>query len=141
MTSTEIQAFSAPESGRLTKAMIDAFDHDGVIVLHDFVSVSACRRLQQRALELVAEFDPESVRSIFSTTEQTQLNDQYFYESGDKIRFFFENEAFDESGTLRQPKEDSLNKMGHAMHDLDPVFDEFSRTPQLAVVVESLFRS
>jgi phytanoyl-CoA hydroxylase len=39
---------------------------------------------------------------------------------------------------LRQAKEHSLNKMGHAMHDLDPVFDEFSRTPELAAVVDSL---
>jgi phytanoyl-CoA hydroxylase len=28
--------------------------------------------------------------------------------------------------------------MGHAMHDLDPVFDEFSRTPKLAATVDSL---
>ena len=138
MTATEIQTFAAPEAGRLTKAMIDAFDRDGVIVLHDFVDVSECRRLQQRALELVGEFDPESVRSIFSATEQTQLNDRYFFESGDKIRFFFEYDAFDESGSLRQRKEDSLNKMGHAMHDLDPVFDSFSRTQKMAGIVESL---
>jgi phytanoyl-CoA hydroxylase len=70
--------------------------------------------------------------------EQTQLGDRYFEESGDKIRFFFERDAFDTDGNLIQPKEDSLNKMGHAMHDLDPVFDTFSRTPELAAAVESL---
>ena len=43
-----------------------------------------------------------------------------------------------ESGSLLQEKEHSLNKMGHAMHDLDPVFKEFSRTPKLAALVESL---
>ena len=118
--------------------MLDAFGRDGVIVLRDFVPVSACERLRDRALELVDEFDPESVRSIFSTTKQTQLNDDYFSESGDKIRFFFEDDAFDESGSLRQAKEQSLNKMGHAMHDLDPVFDEFSRTSELAAAADSL---
>ncbi len=138
MSITQIQKFGAPESGQLTKAMTEAFERDGVILLRDFVPVSECRRLQQRALELVAEFDANSVRSIFSVKQQTQLNDDYFNESGDKIRFFFEYDAFDETGALRQPKEDSLNKMGHAMHDLDPVFDEFSRTPRLAAVVESL---
>ena len=138
MSSTQIEMFSAPAAGRLTKGMNAAFDRDGVIILHDFVPVSECRRLQQRALELVDEFDANSVRSIFSVTQQTQLNDDYFNESGDKIRFFFEYNAFDETGSLRQPKEDSLNKMGHAMHDLDPVFDSFSRAPRLAAVVESL---
>ena len=75
---------------------------------------------------------------MFSTTKQTQLDDRYFIESGDKIRFFLEDDAFDEDGRLRQPKEQSLNKMGHAMHDLDPVFDAFSRTPALAGVARSV---
>ena len=128
----EIPTFTAPTGGRLTDAMLEAYRETGVIVLHDFVSLDACDELRARALELVAEFDPAEVKSVFSTTEQTQLDDDYFIESGDKIRFFLESDAFDESGQLRQSKENSLNKMGHAMHDLDPVFDRFSRTPELA---------
>jgi phytanoyl-CoA hydroxylase len=118
--------------------MLAAFDDVGVLILRDFVAVEQCRVLTKRALELVDDFDPEEVRSVFSTTSQTQLNDSYFIESGDKIRFFLEEDAFDESGHLRQSKIDSLNKIGHAMHDLDPVFDHFSRTPQLAGVAERL---
>ena len=112
--------------------MLAAYREAGVIVLYDFVSTGACDELRARALELVAEFDPAEVKSVFSTTEQTQLDDDYFIESGDKIRFFLESDAFEKSGQLRQSKENSLNKMGHAMHDLDPVFDRFSRTPELA---------
>ncbi len=138
MTTLRLESFAAPQDGRLSQDMTDAFERDGVIVIRDFVPVSECRRLRERTLELVDNFDPESVRSIFSTTKQTQLNDDYFSTSGDKIRFFFEDDAFDESGSLRQAKEQSLNKMGHAMHDLDPVFDEFSRTPELAAVADSL---
>lgn len=138
MTASGIKSFIAPEDGCLTSDMVEAFKNDGVVVLHGFVSKSACKRLRQRALKLVNKFDPDSVRSIFSAMEQTQLGDRYFEESGDKIRFFFEQDAFDNEGNLRQPKEESLNKMGHAMHDLDPVFDSFSRTPELAAIVASL---
>ena len=138
MSDQKISSFPAPADGRLTPEMLAAYERAGVLVLEGFVTVEACRKLQQRTLELVDAFDPETVRSVFSTTEQTQLNDQYFYESGDKIRFFFENDAFDADGSLVQPKEQCLNKMGHAMHDLDPVFDEFSRTPKLAALVDSL---
>lgn len=133
-----IPKFSAPPDGRLTDDMLRAYREAGVLVVEDFVAVSACRRLRERALELVAEFDPQTVRHVFSTTKQTQLDDRYFYESGDKIRFFLEDDAFDASGRLRQSKEHCLNKMGHAMHDLDPVFDAFSRTPELGAVVDSL---
>lgn len=133
-----LPAFPSPPDGRLIPEMLDAYHTTGVIILRDFVSRAECEALHRRTLELVAEFDPDAVRSFFSTTTQAQLDDSYFIDSGDKIRFFLEDDAFDETGRLRQSKEDSLNKMGHAMHDLDPVFDAFSRTAALAGVVDSL---
>ena len=139
MTDQEsIPVYAAPAEGGLSAPMLSDNRSAGVLVLEDFVPVDACRRLRERALQLVDEFDPVSVRHVFSTTKQTQLDDSYFYESGDKIRFFLEDDAFDESGRLRQSKNDSLNKMGHAMHDLDPVFNAFSRTPELAALTGSL---
>jgi len=133
-----IPSYAAPDGGRLTDEMLTAFDAAGVLVLHDFVSANACNTLRAHASELVDGFDPGEVRSVFSTTKQTQLDDDYFIESGDKIRFFLEDDAFDDDGDLRQEKEHCLNKMGHAMHDLDPVFDAFSRTPELAEVVRRI---
>lgn len=112
--------------------MLADYEEAGVLILENFVTPEVCRRLQARIMRLVEEFDPNDLKHIFSAMKQTQLDDRYFEESGDKIRFFFEHDAFDEEGNLRQPKADSLNKMGHAMHDLDPVFDRFSRTPELA---------
>jgi phytanoyl-CoA hydroxylase len=134
----KIPVYLAPTDPGLSDAMLADYRSAGVLVLEDFVSLAACVRLRDRAMELVDAFDPESVRHVFSTIRQTQLDDSYFYESGDKIRFFLEDDALDESGQLRQSKYDSLNKMGHAMHDLDPVFDAFSRTPGLAAVASSL---
>ena len=126
------------DSNRLTPEQIAAFDSAGVLVVEDFVPLKECQRLQAHVQKLIDEFDPGSVKSVFSAMEQSQLGDKYFEESGDKVRFFFEHDAFDGNGELRQSKEDSLNKMGHAMHDLDPVFDAFSRTPALAAIADSL---
>jgi phytanoyl-CoA hydroxylase len=134
----KIPVYEAPVGGQLTDEMVRAFHESGVLVLRNFVSTDACRELMQRTDELVAAFDPHEMRSTFSTTKQTQLDDSYFIESGDKIRFFLEDDAFDEHGELRQEKEHCLNKMGHAMHDLDPVFDAFSRTPALAEVAQRI---
>jgi phytanoyl-CoA hydroxylase len=115
-----------------------SFERDGYLVLPGFVPRAECGALRARMAELVAAFDPGEVRTIFSTTRHSHAQDRYFLGSGDRIRFFFEEEAFDDQGRLRQSKERSINKVGHALHDLDPVFERFSRRPALAELVEEL---
>lgn len=133
-----LPTFTAPTNGALTVDMVSAYDRAGVLILQDFVDRDDCAALRHRMLELVEDFDPAEVRTVFSTTSDAHQADDYFIESGDKIRFFLEDDAFDEQGVLRQAKEDSLNKVGHAMHDLDPAFDAFSRTGKLAAVARSI---
>src|SRR3989441_801499 len=115
-----------------------SYELDGFLVLEDFVEEQTCDRLRARAEELVRDFDPRGVVSIFSTHEQNRTSDDYFLESGDKIRFFFEENAFYPDGSLRQSKERSINKIGHALHDLDPIFDQFSRTKESRQLVADL---
>ena len=122
----------------MDERLIAAYERDGFVVLNNFVDHEACERLRARANELVRDFDPSGVVSIFSTHEQTRTSDDYFLESGDKIRFFFEQNASRPDGTLRQDKLQSINKIGHALHDLDPVFDRFSRTPDIEQLVADL---
>jgi len=119
------------EDGSLSAEMRAAFDSDGYLLLEDFVTAADCARLRQQALELVDDFDPAEHRTVFSTTSRSHAAADYFQSSGDKIRFFFEENAFDDRGELRQAKALSINKLGHAMHDLDPVFDAFSRSANL----------
>jgi phytanoyl-CoA hydroxylase len=122
----------------LTSEQTQKYDKDGYLILRGFVEPSACGRLRRRADELVREFDPEGIISVFSTREQTRTSDDYFLDSGDKIRFFFEENAFNADRSLRQTKEHSINKIGHALHDLDPVFDEFSRGADIENLVREL---
>src|SRR5436190_17819182 len=122
----------------MTDLDIDQYHRDGFLLLENFVSAQACDALRARAAELVRDFDPAGVVSIFSTREQTRTSDDYFLESGDKIRFFFEENAFNRDGALKQSKERSINKIGHALHDLDPIFDTFSRTQQIKQVIFDL---
>ena len=122
----------------ITAEQLEQFNRDGFLALPAFVDATECDRLRERAQVLLQGFDPSGLISIFSTHEQSRTTDDYFLESGDNIRFFFEEHAFNSDGTLKQSKEQSINKIGHALHDLDPAFDNFSRSPKLRDLVSDL---
>merc|ERR1719244_938107 len=82
--------------------------------------------------------DPVKDRGIFSTTGHQQASDLYFVESGDKIRYFFEADAFDEGGELQLEKHRSLNKIGHALHYKNQVFKKISFSPKVKEISKSL---
>jgi phytanoyl-CoA hydroxylase len=133
---------SQPRCGILldvfTRDQIAAFRRDGFMVLPGFVTDETCAELRSAAAAILDTFDPDAVRSIFTTNEQTRHADEYFLTSGDKVRCFFEEDAFADDGSLRQDPALSINKIGHALHDLDPVFDRFSRTRSLAELMDAL---
>lgn len=133
-------AAPTPTSPLVTPEQRAAFARDGFLVLPGFVRAADCEALMARARELVGALDVSTLRSVFSTVSQTRTADEYFLDSGDKIRFFLEADALLPDGSLRPDvsKERALNKIGHALHDLDPVFARFSRQPALAQLCDEL---
>jgi len=109
-----------------------AFRRDGFIAIPGFLLQADCDALQARAARLAEAVGAGEGRTIFSTRDQGHARDRYFRESGEAIRFFFEEEATD------QPVSLALNKIGHALHDLDPVFEQISRRPQFAALARAL---
>ena len=92
--------------------------------------------LRRRAHEIVESFDPQAGSGVFSTREQNA--DAWFLGSADSVRCFFEEDAFDDSGRLRQSKALSINKIGHALHERDPEFAAFSHGPDWAELASDL---
>ncbi|KAJ7942991.1 phytanoyl-CoA dioxygenase [Quillaja saponaria] len=97
-----------------------SFDSQGYLVLESFATADEIDAMMKRMEKLLDEFDFSSTASIFSTKNQQKLTDDYFYESVEKVSFFFEEKAFRDDGNLKQPKQLSINKVGHALHEIDP---------------------
>jgi phytanoyl-CoA hydroxylase len=85
----------------------------------------------------VDAFDPETV-TFFSSTNQEATTNDYFLNSAANISFFFEENSFKADGTLVQDKRLCINKCGHALHDQDDKFRQFSRSDRMQAVYRSL---
>jgi len=111
---------------------------DGYLVLEKVLSQDTIDALMNQAATLVESFDAESHRSIFSTKDQSDNTNDYHLNSASNISFFFEEDAFDENGKLRQAKSLSINKIGHALHDVDEVFSNFCRSDLIKKTVQEI---
>ena len=122
--------------GYLAAERLAAYRRDGFLVLPGFVDPARCVALRERALALAREHVPPPEQATVFTADggARHAAERYFLTSGEAIRCFFEKDAFGPDGRLKAEAHLALNKLGHAMHDLDPVFDAFSRTPALAAL-------
>ena len=122
----------------LNDETLSFWNKEGFLVIEQFYDSSECDNLKNRSKELINDFAHSSVRSFFDTNNQKHSEDDYFLESGDKIRFFFEKNAFDKNGKLNNSMDLVINKIGHALHDLDSVFFNFSHREELNNIALSI---
>jgi len=122
----------------LTSTQREQFDRDGFLVLPGFKSAADLAEVRARAQALVDAFEPDGSTGVFSTRNQARTADAALIASADQVHCFFEEEAFDAEGRLVVPKERAINKIGHALHDIDPVFERFSHGPELAALASDL---
>ena len=115
----------------LTTEQTKSYQQNGYLVLEQCFSDEQMDLLKNSATEIVANFDPNSTRAVFSTEDHSKTRDNYFLSSGDKVRCFFEEDAFDDKGELKQDKSLSINKIGHALHQLVPEFKTFSHCEKI----------
>ena len=109
-------------------------------MLEDFVEPGACARLRGHALRLAERLAAECPRPVVFTADGAprHADERWFLDSGSALRAFHEKDAFRADGTLRAEPHLCLNKLGHALHDLDPAFASFSRTEDLALAADAI---
>ena len=122
----------------LNKEMLNFWNDKGYLIIEDFKTPQECDELIQRSKELIEEQDFNNQQSVFDTVSQSHNDDNYFLESGDKIRFFFEEKANLDEENVKTNKQYIVNKIGHALHDLDEKFIAFSKNDQLDQIAKAV---
>lgn len=122
----------------LSDDRLRAYARDGYLVLPGFKPAAELAAVRARAQAIVDAFEPGAGTGVFSTRDPARTADAALIASAEAVHAFFEEEAIDADGRLRVPKARAVNKIGHALHDLDPVFDAFSHGPALAALGAAL---
>jgi len=122
----------------LDKEMLNFWNDNGYLIIEDFKNHEECDELINRSKKLIEEQDFNNQQSVFDTVSQSHNDDNYFLESGDKIRFFFEEKANLDEENVKTNKQYIVNKIGHALHDLDDKFIAFSKNEQLDQIARAI---
>lgn len=128
------------------KQLRNVFQKDGYAVLNEFFSHDRVDELKVEMGKIIDGMRAESEKNkaIFTTSNGKQIealnkSADFFLDSSANISHFYEKGAFDENGNLKQDLSLSINKVGHALHDLNPVFEKFCYSVEMKQVCSDVF--
>lgn len=125
---------------------LERFQRDGYLIIEDFFSADQTLKLREESFRLIREeldlqTHPMAVFKSDSDGNQRDFGasekNRYFFDSADRIGFFFEDDAIDAEGKLCVPVERACNKIGHALHILSPEYRKFSTSAKMKQLVKS----
>jgi phytanoyl-CoA hydroxylase len=122
----------------LSEYQIQQYHENGYLVLQEAIAKAEIENLKNAALQIVDNFDINKHRAVFTTSDRDSGRDDYFFDSSEDVHCFLEEGALDDDGGLLKPARLAINKIGHAMHDLNPAFSAFCRQPLFGNVLRDI---
>jgi len=126
------------EAVMLTDQQITQYNDDGYTVVPRILTDDQIKQMKDAAARIVEDWDEDESSHIFTTRDNNRTDDTYFLDSAEMVRCFYEEEAFGPDGRLVQERSRCINKIGHALHVLDPVFGPLSHLPVLAEIARDI---
>lgn len=107
------------------------FEENGYVILTNFANPQQVTSMRSAASKIIEDFhaNPPSEVSVFTTHNQDSVmaKTKYFLNSSSQVSCF-----------LEEKDESSVNKIGHALHELVPEFENFSFAPRIGAIAKSL---
>ena len=123
-------------NNNISPSMLSFWQQNGFLIIDNFYSVDECEGLKYRAELLVKNHSPENEIS-YSLNNYDMKNEDFKF-SANNIAFFHEEEDPKELKSISKNEGKNIKEIGHAIHDLDLVFSNFSRKKSLAILLTSL---
>ena len=123
---------------RLTDQQVADYHRDGFVVVDGFADPQTCAELIAAGERIVDAFVPADRPTMFTTGEDRQSANREFLDSAGGVACFYEQGAFAGDGSLAEPADRSVNKIGHAVHDLVDEFRRFTYSGELAAVAADI---
>lgn len=123
------------QAGRLA----DCFQRDGFAVVHDFLTHEQVEAMRNEAKRLIRDESRSKSNELQVFGNDFNMKSRYFLNSSDTICYFFEKGAVNsKTGQLQLPEEQSLAKIAHALHSLNPVFNRVTASPKVREVFKAV---
>lgn len=121
------------------KKVANDFEKNGYAVIPNFLSQAEVQALRDEISRLIREDAVKENHKQLFGVDTYNMKSQYYLDSSDKLRYFYEEKAFDlETGELKVPVEQSVAKLAHAIHLHNPVFQNITLSKKVKDVYKAI---